>query len=91
MKESNRIAGIGAEPYGTYWNLTRRRWPVEPETNEDAEKDEATPANFCSACGEESDTLEKCAACKCVWYCGKNCRNGHRKEHTRKMEFRRIE
>ena len=38
---------------------------------------------LCSACGKKSNTLKKCTGCKCVWYCDKDCRNIHRKEHTR--------
>jgi hypothetical protein len=47
-----------------------------------------TPTKMCSACGEKSDTVKKCTACKCVWYCDKKCQNKHRKEH--KKECRRI-
>ena len=36
---------------------------------------------FCSACGKGSDTLMQCDGCKCIWYCGKDCKNGHRREH----------
>ena len=67
---------------------------AEPEKNEDAEeKGETTPATkllLCSACGKEGDahTLKKCTACKCVWYCDKDCQNKHWKEH--KKECRRI-
>ena len=43
---------------------------------------------MCSACGKSSDTLKKCAACKCVWYCDKKCQNKHHKEH--KEECRPI-
>ena len=48
-----------------------------------------TPAKLsCSACGKSSDTLKECTACKCVWYCDKDCQNKHWKEH--KKECRRI-
>ena len=47
-----------------------------------------TPAKMCSACEEKSDALMKCRACKCVWYCDKDCQNKHWKEH--KKECKRI-
>ena len=47
-----------------------------------------TPTKLCSACGKDRDTLKKCTACKCVWYCGKDCQKRHRKEH--KKECKRI-
>mmetsp|Transcript_4152 Transcript_4152/g.11757 ORF Transcript_4152/g.11757 Transcript_4152/m.11757 type:complete len:206 (-) Transcript_4152:585-1202(-) len=31
------------------------------------------PTKFCSACGKKSDALKQCMACKCVWYCDKEC------------------
>ena len=55
---------------------------------ENAKKDKAKPAKFCSSCGKESDTLKKCTACKCVWYCDKDCQKNHRREH--KEECRRV-
>ena len=59
------------------------------EVNEDADtKNDEAPAKFCSACGKKSDTVKKCTACKCVWYCDKDCQNKHRKEHRK--ECRRI-
>ena len=59
---------------------------TESETTED-DQNEAS-AKLCSACGEKSDTLMKCRACKCVWYCDKKCQNKHWKEH--KKECKRI-
>ena len=47
-----------------------------------------TPTKMCSACGKKSNTLKKCTACKCVWYCDKKCQNKHRKVH--KHECKRI-
>ena len=47
-----------------------------------------TPAKMCSACEEKSDALMKCRACKCVWYCDKDCQNKHWKEH--KKDCKRI-
>ena len=47
---------------------------------EPAEKNE-TPTKLCSACGKKSDALKKCTACKCVWYCDKDCQKRHRGEH----------
>ena len=63
---------------------------VESKAPPDAEKeDETKPAKlFCSACGKESDTAKKCTACKCAWYCDKDCQKNHRREH--KEECRRI-
>ena len=46
------------------------------KNNEDAEENEV-PTTLCSACGEKSDALMKCRACKCVWYCDKDCQNKH--------------
>jgi hypothetical protein len=43
----------------------------------------STSKLLCSACGKKSNTLKKCAACKCVWYCDKECQNKHRKEHRK--------
>ena len=51
-------------------------------------KSGTTPTKLCSACGEKSNTLKKCTACKCVWYCDRDCQNRHRKEH--KKECKRI-
>ena len=41
---------------------------------------------FCSACGKKSDTAKKCTACKCVWYCDKDCQNKHWKEHKKECK-----
>jgi hypothetical protein len=60
---------------------------VKGKAEPDAEKN-GTPTKMCSACGEKSDTLKKCTACKCVWYCDRDCQNKHRKEH--KKECKRI-
>ena len=54
------------------------------ENNEDEENE--VPAKLCSACGEKSDTLMKCRACKCVWYCDKKCQNKHWKEHKKECK-----
>ena len=52
-------------------------------------KSGTTPTKLlCSACGKKSDALMKCRACKCVWYCDKDCQNKHWKEH--KKECRPI-
>ena len=58
------------------------------ETNEDADTNGTPSKKLCSKCGKESDTLKKCTACKCVWYCDKDCQNRHWKEH--KKECKRI-
>ena len=54
------------------------------ETTATAEN--GTPTKMCSACGEKSDTVKKCTACKCVWYCDKECQNKHRKEHRKECK-----
>ena len=43
----------------------------------------AKGTEICSACGKEGYALEKCSACQCVWYCDKDCRDGHSVEHTK--------
>ena len=55
------------------------------KNNEDAEENEV-PTTLCSACGEKSDALMKCRACKCVWYCDKDCQNKHWKEHKKECK-----
>ena len=50
--------------------------------------EDGTPTKLCSECGKKSNSLKKCTACKCVWYCDKECQNKHRKEH--KHECRPI-
>ena len=60
---------------------------VERNIETNADKNEA-PAKFCSACDKKSNTLKKCTACKCVWYCDKECQNKHHKEHRK--ECKRI-
>ena len=59
---------------------------VQPESSEDAKKNEAPTKLFCSACGKESNTLKKCDGCKCVWYCDKECQNKHWKEHKKECK-----
>ena len=54
---------------------------VEKKDN-DTENNEA-PAKVCSACGEKSDALKKCTACKSVWYCDVACQKRHRTEHRK--------
>ena len=56
--------------------------------NEDAEEHGTPTKNMCSKCERKSDALKKCTACKCVWYCDKDCQNKHWKEH--KKECRPI-
>ena len=58
---------------------------VEPETTED-DQNEAS-AKLCSACDKKSNTLKKCTACKCVWYCDKKCQNKHWKEHKKECKL----
>mmetsp|Transcript_16711 Transcript_16711/g.47984 ORF Transcript_16711/g.47984 Transcript_16711/m.47984 type:complete len:445 (-) Transcript_16711:31-1365(-) len=43
---------------------------------------------FCSACKNAGDSLKKCTACKCVWYCDVSCQKAHRKAH--KKDCKRI-
>ena len=59
---------------------------VEPENNEDADKNEAYKL-LCSACGKESNALKMCSGCKCVWYCDVECRDRHRKEHKKECKL----
>ena len=47
-----------------------------------------TLTKSCSACEKKSDTLKKCTACKCIWYCDKHCQKRHRSEH--RHECKRI-
>ena len=63
-------------------SVERKDNETEPTTNN------GTPTKLCSACGEKSDTVKKCTACKCVWYCDKECQDRHRKEHRK--ECKRI-
>ena len=58
------------------------------ETEPDAKNGTTNPTKLCSACGKKSDTLMKCRACKCVWYCDEDCQHRHWKEH--KKECRTI-
>ena len=57
----------------------RRR--MERKAKPDAEKNGTPTKLLCSACEKKSDTLMKCRACKCVFYCDKKCQNKHWKEH----------
>ena len=59
---------------------------AERAKDNETEHDEA-PAKFCSACETKSDTLMKCRACKCVWYCDKDCQNKHWKEHKKECKL----
>ena len=61
---------------------------VERKDNDtEATGKNGTKTKLCSACGEKSDTLKKCTACKCVWYCDKECQNKHRKEHKKECRL----
>ena len=62
-------------------SASEERKDAEPTTTN------GTPTKMCSACGKESDTLKKCTACKCVWYCDKECQNKHRKEHRKECKL----
>ena len=42
---------------------------------------------MCSACEKKSDVAKKCTACKCVWYCDKDCQNKHWKEHKKECKW----
>ena len=77
-KEDGTTAAAAAQQLGSM---------SEPENNEDADTN-GTPTKLCSKCGKESDALMKCRACKCVWYCDKECQNKHWKEH--KIECKSI-
>ena len=56
-------------------SMERKDNDVEPNAKN------GTPTKLCSACGKGSNTAKMCTACKCVWYCDKECQNKHRKEH----------
>ena len=58
----------------------------ETEKSE-AEENGTTPTKLCSACETKSDTLMKCRACKCVWYCDNKCQNKHWKEHKKECRL----
>ena len=45
-----------------------------------------TSTKMCSACEKKSNTLMKCRACKCVWYCDKDCQNKHWREHKKECK-----
>ena len=60
----------------------------DDDTEPTARNGTTSAAKVCSACGKKSYTLKNCTACKCVWYCDKDCQNKHRKEH--KKECRPI-
>ena len=51
------------------------------EQSADEKKEPEEDIMFCSSCSETGDTLKKCAACKCVFYCGVACQKAHRDEH----------
>ena len=59
----------------------------EPELVEDVVPPPKITTPSCSACGN-TDSLELCDGCKCVWYCDKDCKTHHRREH--KKECKRI-
>ena len=56
------------------------------ERKDDETESNEAPTKLCSACGEKSDALMKCRACKCVWYCDKDCQNKHWKEHKKECK-----
>ena len=55
------------------------------ETEPNAENG-TTSTKMCSACEKKSNTLMKCRACKCVWYCDKDCQNKHWREHKKECK-----
>jgi len=61
---------------------------VERKDNdtEPTAKNNGARTKLCSACGKNSDALQKCRACKCVWYCDKDCQNRHWKEHKKECK-----
>ena len=58
----------------------------EPETKNEDDTNGTPTKKLCSKCGKESDKLKKCTACKCVWYCDKDCQNRHWKEHKKECK-----
>ena len=74
-------AAAAEQPGSMSFGESVERKDNETENNEDAAEENEAPNKLCSACDKESDALMKCRACKCVWYCDKECQNKHWKEH----------
>lgn len=36
----------------------------------------------CARCGDKSERLKRCDACKAIWYCSKRCQTAHWAEHN---------
>ena len=73
--------------------VTEQLGPMSLGESAESKKNETKPTaengttpTLCSACGKKSDTLMKCRACKCVWYCDKDCQNKHWKEHKKECK-----
>ena len=87
--QENGTAAAAAEQLGTMSIAeSTERKGNDAGKNEDAEEHGTPTKNMCSKCERKSDALKKCTACKCVWYCDKDCQNKHWKEH--KKECRPI-
>ena len=83
--EKNGAAAADAADQLGSMSLGEKSVERKGEIHEDAEDNEA-PTKMCSACETKSDTLMKCRACKCVWYCDKHCQNKHWKEHKKECK-----
>ena len=84
---SSKEDGIAAaaKPIGSM-SLNRSAERNDENTRPTA-KNWTTTTKFCSACDKKSDTAMKCRACKCVWYCDKECQNKHWKEHRKECKL----
>ena len=81
------VTAVAAEQLGSM-SLGESAERKDEPSNGDAEDGTPTNKKYCSWCSKENDTAKKCTACKCVWYCDKECQNKHWKEH--KKECKRV-
>lgn len=44
----------------------------------------------CAGCRRPFDSVQCCQACKCVWYCSKECQRKHWKEHRKECAVWRV-
>ena len=84
--EEGTVAAAAEQLGSLSLGVSAERKENDSKNNEDAEE-HGTPTKLCSACGKKSDALMKCRACKCVWYCGKECQNKHWKEHKKECKL----
>ena len=84
-QDGTAAAAAAAEQLGSM-SLGASAEKKDSETNTKNGTPTTPTKKLCSACGEKSDTLMKCRACKCVWYCDKDCQNKHWKEHKKECK-----